>query len=267
MLDDMFDSHCHLHDTDVIAHADVWVRRARDVGVTGFLLAGVDPDGWREEQTLAARHADVFMAFGLHPQVLAGWTEEQARAGLRALERAFDQESSGKLVALGEIGLDAHTPERKAALELQTRLFREQLALARARDVPVLLHILSAHGPALALLRQDGLPRRGGVVHSYSGSGELVRDYVGLGLHVSFAGTVTSERAKKTRGAAALVPPERLLVETDAPFQTPAEFRPEPNQPAFLPAIVHALAALRHEPAEALAQRTEANARALFGLG
>jgi TatD DNase family protein len=166
--------------------------------------------------------------------------------------------------ALGEIGLDALGDAHKQSLPRQEAAFRTQLALARERDLPLVLHILRAHDRALRILTRDGVPRRGGVVHSYSGARDLVPRYLALGLHLSFAGPVASPAALRVHEAARAVPGERLLCETDAPFQTPLPHRPADNEPAFLPAIASALATIRGEAADDVARYTEENARRLF---
>lgn len=263
---------------------DAAVERAGAAGVCGVLLAGVDAPGWRDAAQLRGRigsRMDVALAYGVHPQVvgeLAAQPAEAAGGGsrlddeLQALTRAARGEplSPGEPAlprpqAIGELGL--HGVEAGAAAAApQERAFRAQLALARELDLPLVLHIVRAHGPALRILNGDGVPRAGGVVHSYSGSAELVADYLRLGLHLSFAGPVTRPDARRVQAAAQRVPLERLLVETDAPDQTPWSRRPAACEPAFLPDIVEALALHRGESAAALALATEKNARRLFGL-
>jgi TatD DNase family protein len=266
----MFDSHCHLHDARV-ADPDRLIARARAAGVRGFLLAGVDAPGWEDEARLAARHSDVAVSFGIHPQRVAELDDAAGDDMLAALARALERSGAStspsvRACAVGEIGLDA-VGERRASLARQERLFRAQLALARRHGLPVALHVLGAgaHGAALAVLADAGAPS-GGVLHSCSASAELVREYLALGLSISFAGAVSNSNANKTLAAARAVPPERLLVETDAPDQTPAPHRPGPNEPAFLVAVVDALARVRGEDAAALAAYTEVNARRLFRL-
>jgi TatD DNase family protein len=256
----VFDSHCHLHDRRV-ADPDAEIARAKARGVDGLLLAGVDPEGWLVEERLRAAHPEIAIAFGVHPQLLAEISDEEADAMVRALGEALAR----KPAAIGEIGLDGYG-ERRASLDRQERIFRAQLALARQVELPVVFHVLEAHARVLAILRADGLPRAGGVMHSYSGSAELVREYVALGLSISFAGPVCNAHAPKIVAAAKATPIERLLVETDAPFQTPAPCRPAQNEPSFLVEIVAALAQIRGESAEALARSTAANARRLFGI-
>jgi TatD DNase family protein len=275
----MFDSHCHLHDAR-IADPDRLIVRARAAGVRGFLLAGVDAPGWDDEARLAARHPDVAVSLGIHPQrvaelddaagddMLAALAEalERSRASTAPSAQARLEEGAVRACAVGEIGLDA-VGERRASLARQERLFRAQLALASRHQLPVALHVLGAgaHTAAIAVLSEAGVPW-GGVLHSCSASAELVRDYLALGLSISFAGAISNANARKTHAAARAVPPERLLVETDAPDQTPAPHCPGPNEPAFLAAVVDALARARGENAAALAAYSEANARRLFRL-
>jgi TatD DNase family protein len=257
----VFDSHCHLHDARV-TDAAAQLARARAAGVRGFLLAGVEPDGWAIQESLAAAHADVAISFGVHPQLVAEIDRAETDRMLTALDVAV---SRRRPAAIGEIGLDG-VGERKQSLELQEHAFRAQLAIARGRDLPVVLHVLRAQARALEIVKGDGLPRAGGVMHSYSGSADMVRDWAALGLCFSFAGPVTDEAAARVHKAAQAVPRDRLLCETDAPFQTPPQYRPAQNEPAFLVAIVAALARIRGESTDELARYTDANARRLFQL-
>jgi len=257
----VFDSHCHLQDPRL--DADAAIARARAVGVRGFLLAGVAPDEWAVEERIALAHADVVVSYGVHPQLVAEVDDAEAERMVEALGRALDGGARVRPAAVGEIGLDG-VGERRGSLARQERAFRAQLRLARAHDLPVALHVLRAHGRALAVLREEGLPRRGGVLHSYSGPAEMVRDYAALGLRFSFAGAVTRRDARKTHAAARAVPEPLLLVETDAPFQPPEPRRGALSEPAFLVAIVEALAQIRGESAARIARLTDENARALL---
>ena len=251
----MFDSHCHLHDDAVRADVDAIVARARDAGVTGYMLAGVTPEGWQHELAIAIAYPEVRIAYGVHPQLMGPGAREMVDALEAALDGGMPRPS-----AIGEIGLDG-SDTYVSTLPLQEELFVRQLELARAHDLPVLLHVLKAHPRALELLTAH--PVRG-VLHSCSASADLVQQYLALGLHVSFAGTVTNEAARRIRAAAAAVPLDRLLVETDAPFQTPVARRPARNEPAFLVEIVRALAHIRSSTETAIADATTRNAERLF---
>ena len=229
------------------------VERACAAGVRGVLLAGVDAPGWCDAADLKARvehRIDVALAYGIHPQFLGepfgertegvqGMTlDDQLDALARAVRGEPGRAGEPPLPrphAIGELGLHAGgepavPPER---LQQQERVFRAQLALARQLELPLVLHIVRAHVGALRILKSDGVPRAGGVVHSYSGSAEFVRDYVALGLCVSFAGAVTYPEARRVQAAARAVPRERLLVETDAPRSDPVDPATSPLRAGF----------------------------------
>lgn len=262
----MFDSHNHLHHPSLAGEVARLLSRARAAGVTGMLLAGVDPEGWRDQARLAASAPELAVALGVHPQRVAELDDAAAEAMVGELDGALDRAGAR---AVGEVGLDglvAKGAARAAQLARQERAFRAQLATARRRDLPVVLHVVRAHGRALAILRGDGLPRAGGVLHSASGAPEVIRAYLALRLHVSFAGSAANPEARRVHAAVACVPIERLLVETDAPFQTPHPLRPAKNEPAFLVQVVDAVAAIRGESARSVAAATEANARRLLRI-
>jgi TatD DNase family protein len=258
-----------LHDFAAHDVADA-VQRARLAGVRAWLLAGVSSAGWARQTALAEQYPECCISYGIHPQLVAELSAEALNSMLPELEeRVFHREpfsQGARCVALGETGLDKGTPELRAQLPLQEQLFRAQLALARAADLPVVLHIVDAHGPVLKILRSDGLARAGGVVHSFSGSVELVRDYQALNLHLSFSGSVCRLGAERLARAVSRVDASRLLVETDAPYQTPVKHRPQRNEMAFLPTVIQRIADLRGESFEQVAQFTAANAERLFGV-
>ncbi len=149
-------------------------------------------------------------------------------------------------------------------MPLQAQLFRRQIALSVEHALPLVLHVLRAHPQALAVLSSVELPERRGVLHSCSASAELLREYLALGFSVSFSGAVANPTARRIHAAARAVPLDRLLVETDAPDQTPVSLRPARNEPAFLVEIVRALAQIRGESEDVLARATSDNARRLF---
>jgi TatD DNase family protein len=258
----MFDTHCHLHDGRLLAEAPALLARARVAGVERLLLAGVDPQGWPVEDALAAAHPGVYVSYGIHPQIVAEIDDDACDEMLAALAAAL-RTPAPHLVAVGEIGLDG-MGERRDSLARQERLFRAQLELANRHQLPVSLHVLRQHPRALAILRQIR-PTRGGVLHSCSASPELAAQYVALGLHVSFSGALTWHGGdNRARRAVASVPRDRLLVETDAPDQTPEPHRPRRNEPAFLVAIVAVLAQIWGVTFAEAACVTDANACRLF---
>jgi TatD DNase family protein len=262
----MLDAHCHLDAAAFDDDRDAVLARARQAGVLGFIVAGVSPETWPRQSALARAHDDVHVTYGIHPWTAADSEDAAADDLVAALDAALDAADLERPVAIGEIGIDRSPRVAKDTLGRQERLMRAQLALARQRDLPVVLHIVRAHGRALEILAADGLPRAGGQVHAYSGSAELVGRYLALGLSLSFSAAATRPDGAASRAAAA-VPDHRLLVETDAPDQPSAAHHPGRNEPAFLEEIVASIASARGVSTATLAAQTERNARALFGLG
>ena len=255
----MFDAHCHLDFEAFDADRNLVLQRARDVGVQGFIVAGVEPDGWTRQRAVAHEEEDVYATFGLHPWVVSQWTREQLQNGLDQLAKSVE-------FAVGETGLDQSRHCPPTSMGIQEEAFRAQLALARERDLPLVLHILGAHGKAIDILETDGVGAAGGMVHSYSGSAELVPRYETMGLYISFAAGITRPNARRTLEAARAVSADRLLVETDCPDQIPHGRDGKRNLPEWLPDMVKALADARGEAPDALGRQCAENTRTLFGL-
>jgi TatD DNase family protein len=257
----VIDTHCHLDKPEFDGDRDAVLARARAAGVTDLVVPAIGPDGWDRLAAWSRATPGVHFGLGIHPQLLPELDPRYDERRLADLEAAL---ARGGAVGVGECGLDAASADAGAPLERQVAVLRPQLALARRLGLPVMLHCLRAHETLLAVLGDEPLPG-GGVLHSYSGSAEQVRAYAALGLHFSFAGPVTYERARKPLAAARAVPRERLLLETDAPDQTPRPLRGR-NEPAFLPAIAAAVAGALGLAVGELDALTTANARRLFRL-
>jgi TatD DNase family protein len=176
---------------------------------------------------------------------------------LGALEQRL-ADGATDAIAIGECGLDGGTGER----ELQERIFRAHIRVARALGKPLVVHVLRAHDAAPRILREERAA--GGVLHSYSGGADLVATYAELGMAFSFAGPVTYANARKPLEAARAIPPELLLAETDAPDQAPTKHRGGRSEPAFVRDVIDGLAAARGESPEALVELTTSNARRIF---
>ncbi|MFT5432255.1 MAG: TatD DNase family protein, partial [Myxococcota bacterium] len=207
---------------------------------------------------LARSHSDVKVCFGLHP-----WAA--ARLGPGELESTMVALAGYSPVAMGEMGLDRSRYVPRGSLPAQVVAFRAQLAVARERDLPVVLHVVGAHGAALEILQNDGVPAAGGMVHSYSGSAELVPRYEALGLHISFSASVTRPDARRVTSAVRAVSPQRLLVETDCPDQRPFARVGAINHPQWLIDVINAVAEIRGVPRHDIATQSAHNAEALFG--
>ena len=257
----MIDSHCHL---DVAAfdrdRAEV-LARAAAAGVRGILVPAIRPRTWDALVGLPLAHpgAPLALALGVHPQVVPELDAEE-RAVIPRLTEAITAAMSPRVVAIGECGLDGGTAE----MDLQIAVLRAHVRAARELGLPLVLHVLRAHDVAPAILREERVGEVGGVVHSYSGSPELVPIYAALGLRCSFAGAVTWPGARKPVRAARAVPIDQLLAETDGPDQAPTSRRGQRNEPAAVAEVIAGLAAAHGVEVETMAAATTANARALF---
>lgn len=250
-----FDSHCHLHLCEEQEEATKVVAQARAAGVANLLAVGIDIDSSRRAAELAEQE-DVVASAGVHPNSAADFDDVVAGAvaELLALER---------VVAVGETGLDYY--RNSCPPELQLEAFTAHVRLAKAHDLALVIHTRDSVGGALDLLEDKGAPARL-VFHCWSGGKDDLSRALALGAYVSFAGNVSFSNAGALREAAAAVPGERLLVETDAPFLTPVPYRGEPNRPALLPHVGAAVASARAAEPDEVATQTSANARTLFGL-
>jgi len=259
----VIDTHCHLDVAAFDADRDEVIARAGAAGVTGMLIPAIRPRTWDALGALARRHAaaGVRIAIGIHPQIVPELGGDELPGDLEA---ALARASEGA-IAIGECGLDGGTGAR----ELQERIFRAHLRVARETGKPLVVHVLRAHDAAPRILREERAAQGGVpsiILHSYSGGADLVPVYRDLGCAFSFAGPVTYENARRPIEAARAVPAALLLAETDAPDQAPrgSAKKGSRSEPAFLPAVIAGLAAARAEDPAEVAARTAANAARLF---
>ncbi len=249
----LVDTHCHLSFAPLVGDLDGVLARAARVGVDRIIVPGFDSASWSTIAGLSA-HPGVYPALGLHPWQASEDFDRDHLAGLLSEHRA---------VAVGEIGLDFRHPGSDR--DRQVAVFSAQLALAVDLDLPVILHCRGAFEEMISLI-QPLQPRLRGVVHAYSRGPELARRLTSLGLYIAFGGALTRPRAGRARRSAAVVPGQRLLVETDAPAIGLGGVAPEQVEPRHVVEVVRALAELRGEEPAAVAAMTTANADRLFGL-
>lgn len=255
---ELVDTHCHLDLDPLAASVDAVLTRAREAGVRWCLSIGTSVEASRSSAALAERHPMVRAAVGVHPHEADGVTP----GVLDALDALA---ASPRVVAIGEVGLDFY--RRQAPPEPQIQALRSFVRLAQRRALPLVLHCRDAYTPLLELLREcaEYSPVTG-VLHCASGPPQFIRGALELGLHISFAGNVTFPSAGALRALVPLVPDDRLLVETDAPFLAPQPVRGRPNEPAYVAHTAACLAELRGMEVETLGALTSRNARRLFRL-
>ncbi|MGD2181766.1 TatD family hydrolase [Lusitaniella coriacea] len=259
----LIDTHVHIN-FDVFARdLEAIQHRWREAGVIRLVHSCVEPQEFKHIQTLANRFPELSFAVGLHPLDAHKWTPTTAA------EIATLAASDSRVVAIGELGLDFYKAENR---ELQETVCREQIAIARRLNKPVIVHCRDAAAALRELLQDvgstdDSLPPLRGVMHCWGGSTEETQWFLDLGFYISFSGIVTFKNAKSVQESAAMVPRDRLLVETDCPFLAPQPVRGKRNEPAYVLHVAQKLAEIRSTSLETLAAQTTENACKLFGLG
>ena len=254
------DVHCHLtgEEYDEIGGVEQVIKNAEENGVGLVICSGFDLASSKISADLAEKYENLYFCAGFHPSELAKYNEGDLDE-IRALC------SHEKCVAVGEIGLDYHFDDNPPK-ETQKDLFIRQLILADEVGLPVVLHSRDAAQETLVLLQEHKrLLKRGGLMHCYSYSAEMMAEFEKLGLCFSFGGTSTFKNAKKVQECVQRVPGSRILSETDCPYLTPVPFRGTfPNQPKNVKYVVENMAKLRNENEKELKERILQNAKELF---
>jgi TatD DNase family protein len=249
------DSHAHLYWKSFDADREAVLARARAAGVGRMIVVGTDVGTSRAALELCAEEPELFPTAGIHPHDASGAGPAE-RAAIEELCRRPE------CVAVGETGLDWFKEFSPRAAQLEGFLWQLDLACRLAK--PVVIHCRDAHADTLRCLAQ--FPLVPGVMHCYTMGPEELAPYLEAGLYISFSGVVTYPKNELNRAAAARVPRERLLVETDCPYLAPQGQRGKRNEPAFVMAVLEELARVRGEGVEELARTTSDNAARLFGL-
>jgi TatD DNase family protein len=262
----LIDTHCHLTYPDLANQVDAVLHRAAEAGVGRVVTIAETPADAHQALELMATRPAVFLAAGIHPHN-AGRCAPDDREALAALHREqwSEAEPAWRLVAVGEVGLDFHY--NFAPRHVQVEVLRFQLELACQVNRPVVIHAREAEQPVCDILADYPALVDRVVFHCYSGDTATTRRILDMGFWVSFTGVVTFRNAEKTRAVARLVPAERLMLETDAPYLSPEPVRNvRPCEPAMVVHTARRLAEVRSEPFDTLATTTTANACRFFSL-
>jgi TatD DNase family protein len=228
---------------------------AREAGVTRFLISASDLASSRYAAAVSSKESGVFASAGVHPH------EAKEFPGLDPFEELC---ALPNVVAVGEVGLDyyyEHSPR-----EAQKSVFREFLQLAARLHLPTIIHCRDAYEDCLPILRETLEPGQPFEVHSFTGTPEQARTVLDMGAYLSFNGMVTFRKADNIRAALAVVPLDRILLETDTPYLAPVPYRGKPNQPAYVVEVARKIAELRGLTVEDIAVATTENACRFFGL-
>ncbi|WP_226823319.1 TatD family hydrolase [Acidithiobacillus caldus] len=245
----LVDSHCHLDFDDFAEDRDAVLARARAAGVEHLLIAAVTPSHWARVQSLAAEHAGIWAAAGVHPNEDPATTPE-----LDELLRAL---AAPRVAATGETGLDYFGSE--GDLSWQRQRFALHIAAARQSGKPLIVHTRAAAADTLDLLRSEKARDVGGVIHCFTEDWDFACQAMDLGFYISLSGIVTFKKSTELQQVAKKIPADRLLIETDAPYLAPVPQRGRRNEPAYVAHVASFLAELRGEEPQALAAQTHAN--------
>ena len=225
MYCNIFDSHAHYDDERFADDRKELLNKLFDNGVAGIVNCGSDLKSSITSLNLASQFRNMYAAVGVHPH-------EAENVGKNDLLLLSDMLDDKKCVAVGEIGLDYHYDF--SPRDIQKSIFEKQLQLATEKDMPVIIHDREAHEDTMTLLKKY---RPKGVVHCFSGSAEMAKEVIALGMYIGLGGAVTFKNAKKPISVAAVVPDDKLLIETDCPYMAPVPHRGERNDSSLIPYI------------------------------
>ena len=246
----LVDSHCHLDDPKFDGDREETIARARTVGVATMMAIGTGqgPPDLEAGLRLAGQHPFIYATVGVHPH-------DAAKAMPDTWERLAALAGDPKVLAIGEIGLDYHYDF--SPREVQRSAFSRQLEIAAGAAKPIVIHTREAWADTLAILREGW--RGGGIMHCFTGDEAQAAEALEIGFLLSFGGVLTFPKADAVRRAAAMTPPDRLLVETDCPYLAPAPHRGKRNEPAFVVETVRRLAEVRGQSPDEVAEQTTEN--------
>ena len=252
-----FDSHCHVDEEAFDEDRDEALARMAEHGVTRYAVIGSDMETSRRAIRYAAGHEGAVAAGGIHPHEAKGFREGD-------LGEIADWYRKGKIRAVGEIGLDYyydHSPR-----DVQREVCIRQMELAWELGAPVAFHIRDAHAEMLEIMKGMKTRLTGGIIHCFSGSAEIAKEYLKLGYYISFAGPLTFRKAPKLQEACRIVPKDRLLIETDSPYMAPEPLRGRRNEPANVRFVGLKMAEIRGETPEEVAAYTTENAMRVYQI-
>lgn len=254
MYTNIFDTHAHYDDEAFDSDRESLVLSLKDRGVVGIVSCGCDIASTVANQNLSHSFDDFYFAAGFHPENLEDFSVED----LEKLEPFFADE---KCVAVGEIGLDYHW--MNSTKEKQRELFVAQIELAKAKGLPVIVHDREAHGDTLDIIKAT---KPSGVLHCFSGSVEMAREVIKLGMFLGFNGVATFKNARKIPEVIKEIPLDRIVLETDCPYLAPEPHRGKRNDSSFIPFIAQRIGEILGISAQEVLDVTNKNARALYKL-
>lgn len=245
---EIIDTHCHLDVTDFDCDRNEVIEQCRSQGITKIIVPAIESRTWPKVLDLCQSNQGLYPALGLHPVFIA----QHHADDVNKLEQLLEKVSP---VAIGEIGMDFYLKDLDKGKQID--LFEQQLLVAKKHNLPVILHVRKAHDQVLQLLNK--IKVKGGFCHAFNGSLQQAEKYIALGFKLGFGGTLTYENSSKIHALAKALPLESIVLETDAPDMVVESHRGQRNSPAYIIESLNALANIRNEDIQVIAEQTTLN--------
>ncbi|WMJ82467.1 TatD family hydrolase [Clostridium sp. MB40-C1] len=252
----IFDSHAHYDDESFNEDRENVIKKLMENGIVGVLNCGASAEGMRDSVKLAEKYDIFYAAVGIHPENAYEFTDE-------VIDEIKELVKRDKVKAIGEIGLDYYWKENPPK-EVQKKVFRKQMEIAKEINLPVVIHDREAHKDTLEIMKE--FPEVKGVVHCFSGSVEFARECLKLGYYIGFTGVVTFKNARKILEVAEEVPLDRILVETDCPYMAPVPYRGKRNRSEYIEYIMEKIAEVKKISIEEIQYITIKNVKNMLSI-
>ncbi|MDK2801295.1 MAG: TatD DNase family protein [Clostridiales bacterium] len=252
-----FDSHAHFDDERFNRDRETLLQNMQQKGVRYILNAASDIDTSQKCVELTEKYDFIYASVGVHPHNVAGITEND-------MQLLMHLSKHSKVVAIGEIGLDYyydHSPR-----EEQKYWFRRQIQLAKQLNLPVIIHNRDAHADSMEIIQAEDISTIGGVIHCFSGSWEMAKKLIAMGIYISIAGPITFKNAVKSVEVVKNLPMDKILIETDSPYLTPVPYRGKRNDSSYIKYVAEKIAEIKGLTVKEVAQKTMENAKRLFKI-
>lgn len=252
-----FDSHCHVDDERYNQDRNSLIEGLPENEIDYIMEIGADMGSSERAMMLAEQYPFVYAAVGVHPSDTKDMTEEDI---LKLAQMA----KHPKVKAIGEIGLDYHYPDTHKPS--QKKWFHRQMELAMDLGMPFIIHDRESHADCIEILKKFDIKKTGGVMHCFSGSVEMAKEVIKMGMVISLGGPVTFKNARHSVEVAKEIPLDKILIETDSPYLTPEPLRGERNSPEYVRFVAEKIAEIKNEPLSVVAEVTKSNAMRLFNI-
>ena len=253
----LFDTHAHLNVKQFAKDVDEVIERAEAHGVSKIAVVGFDDETITKALELSKNYENIYPIVGWHPTEAGSYNDEVEEKLIHLLQ-------TEDIVAMGEMGLDYHWMEDPK--EIQKEAFRRQIRVAKELNIPITVHNRESTEDVYQVLKEEHIGDVGGIMHSFNLDKEWMARFLDLGMHISFSGVLTFKNARDAKESAKLVPLDKMLIETDAPYLSPEPNRGKRNEPSYVRFVAQELASLREMPFEEIAEITTKNAKKIFRL-